>query len=182
MCRLINWWIDTILQVWTVATFSVSCCSLPVPILSIHLTTESFLLYLFPHCLRKVLLIFIGNRQRCLQATLQKRKKKPFCSCDHLDLPLLPPWWLVHVSHHFTMLSSQHRQCCRDNSAGMWNYRLLFMHDFARFASVYTLTQKALCKTIYLHFKSKTFGYFTVQKKHFKMMIDVTTILIITSI
>lgn len=68
------------------------------------------------------------------------------------------------------------------NSAGMWNYRLLFMHDFARFASVYTLTQKALCKTIYLHFKSKTFGYFTVQKKHFKMMIDVTTILIITSI
>lgn len=76
MCRLINWWIDTILQVWTVATFSLSCCSLPVPILSIHLTTESFLLYLFPHCLRKVLLIFIGNRQRCLQATLQKRKKK----------------------------------------------------------------------------------------------------------
>lgn len=82
----------------------------------------------------------------------KKKKKKPFCSCDHLDLPLLPPWWLVNVSHHFTVLSSQHRQCCRDNSAGMWNYRLLFMHEFARFASVYTLTQIKLCvkQSIYI--------------------------------
>lgn len=35
--------------------------------------------------------------------------------------------------------------------------------------TVHTYTNKALCKAIHLHFKSKTFGYFTAQQGTLKL-------------
>lgn len=137
-------------------------------VLLIHLITESLLLDLFPHCLRNMLLMFIGNQQWCFRCKRSKslpqlcvniilfvikgvvtvsvyrqlrKKKKIFRSCDHLDIPLLPPWWLFHVSHHFTMLSSQRRQ----RSAEMWKYRFFFMHEPTKHWKLYTHTQIKLC-------------------------------------
>lgn len=67
MCRLINWWIYTILQVWTVATFYLS---LSLSLLLFSSNQRS--LYFQIKFNNRIILIFIGNQQRCFSCKLSK--------------------------------------------------------------------------------------------------------------